>query len=163
MSTLATALDLVQGRKIVLYFSEGFDGRLLVGSIARQTSIEQTLADNDAMMSGAAWSIDVDRRYASGPVQRQLDGAVDLLRRSRFGPGRLFRSPRRRPAGSARPRPRGDRRHYPREGPDRVPPRCSRVPGLRSWNPPGPDPSSNSSRSRAAASRERDGSSGGLR
>lgn len=82
MSTLATALDLVQGRKIVLYFSEGFDGRLLVGSIARQASVEQTLADNDAMMSGAAWSIDVDRRYASGPVQRQLDGAVDLLRRS---------------------------------------------------------------------------------
>ena len=82
MGTLATALDLVEGRKIVLYFSEGFDGRLLVGSVARQTSLEQTLADNDAMTSGASWSIDVDRRYASGPIRRQLDGAVELLRRS---------------------------------------------------------------------------------
>src|SRR5262249_30741665 len=80
MATLATALDLVEGRKTILYFSEGFDGRLLVGSLARQTTIEQTLADNDAMTSGAAWSIDVDRRYASRPIRRQLDSAVDLLR-----------------------------------------------------------------------------------
>jgi VWFA-related protein len=82
MSSLATALDLVRGRKTVLYFSEGFDSRLLFGSIAHEKSLEQTLADNDAMTSGAAWSIDVDRRYANAPMQRQLSGLTEVLRRA---------------------------------------------------------------------------------
>lgn len=82
MSQLAAALDLVRGRKTVLYFSEGFDSRLLFGSIAHEKSPEQTSADNDAMMSGAAWSIDVDRRYANAPIERQLSGVTDVLRRS---------------------------------------------------------------------------------
>jgi VWFA-related protein len=82
MSQLAAALDLVRGRKTVLYFSEGFDSRLLFGSIAHEKSLEQTAADNDAMMSGAAWTIDVDRRYANAPMQRQLTGVTEVLRRS---------------------------------------------------------------------------------
>ncbi len=82
MSQLAAALDLVRGRKTVLYFSEGFDSRLLFGSIAHEKSLEQTSADNDAMMSGAAWSIDVDRRYANAPIGRQLSGVTEVLRRS---------------------------------------------------------------------------------
>jgi VWFA-related protein len=82
MSSLATALDLVRGRKTVLYFSEGFESRLLFGSIAHEKSLEQTSADNDAMISGAAWSIDVDRRYANAPMQRQLSGLTEVLRRA---------------------------------------------------------------------------------
>lgn len=82
MSQLASALDLVRGRKTVLYFSEGFDSRLLFGSIAHERSVEQTTADNDAMMSGAAWTIDVDRRYANAPMQRQLTDVTEVLRRS---------------------------------------------------------------------------------
>jgi len=82
MSQLAAALDLVRGRKTVLYFSEGFDSRLLFGSIAHEKSLEQTSADNDAMMSGAAWSIDVDRRYANAPIERQLSEVTEVLRRS---------------------------------------------------------------------------------
>jgi VWFA-related protein len=82
MSSLATALDLVRGRKTVLYFSEGFDSRLLFGSIAHEKSLEQTLADNDAMTSGSAWTIDVDRRYANAPMQRQLTGLTEVLRRA---------------------------------------------------------------------------------
>jgi VWFA-related protein len=82
MSSLATALDLVRGRKTVLYFSEGFESRLLFGSIAHEKSVEQTSADNDAMTSGAAWTIDVDRRYANAPMQRQLSGLTEVLRRA---------------------------------------------------------------------------------
>jgi VWFA-related protein len=82
MSSLGTALDLVRGRKTILYFSEGFDSRLLFGSIAREKSLEQTSADNDAMTSGAAWTIDVDRRYANAPMQRQLSGLTEVLRRA---------------------------------------------------------------------------------
>ena len=79
MSNLARALDLVRGRKTVLYFSEGFDSRLIFGSVAHEKSPEQTAADNDAMTSGAAWSIDVDRRYANAPMQRQLGRVRELF------------------------------------------------------------------------------------
>jgi VWFA-related protein len=82
MGSLATALDLVRGRKTVLYFSEGIDGRLVFGSLAHEKSVEQTAADNDAMMSGAAWTIDVDRRYANAPIERQLSETTELLRRA---------------------------------------------------------------------------------
>jgi hypothetical protein len=34
------------------------------------------------MTSGAAWSIDVDRRYANAPMQRQLSGLTEVLRRA---------------------------------------------------------------------------------
>ncbi|HEY6051152.1 MAG TPA: VWA domain-containing protein, partial [Thermoanaerobaculia bacterium] len=82
MSGLARALDLVDGRKTVLYFSEGFDSRLIFGSVAHEKSPEQTAADNDAILSGASWSIDFDRRYANTPMQKQLADTAELLRRS---------------------------------------------------------------------------------
>jgi VWFA-related protein len=82
MSNLARALDLVAGRKTVLYFSQGFDSRLIFGSVAHEKSPEQTAADNDAILSGAAWSIDFDRRYANTPMQKQLADTAELLRRS---------------------------------------------------------------------------------
>ncbi|HYK42083.1 MAG TPA: VWA domain-containing protein [Thermoanaerobaculia bacterium] len=82
MGNLARALDLVEGRKTVLYFSEGFDSRLIFGSVAHEKSPEQTAADNDAILSGAAWSIDFDRRYANSPMQKQLADTAELLRRS---------------------------------------------------------------------------------
>ena len=52
------------------------------GAIAHEKSTEQTAADNDAMLSGAAWSIDVDRRYANAPMRKQLADTAELLRRS---------------------------------------------------------------------------------
>jgi len=82
MSNLARALDLVTGRKTVLYFSQGFDSRLIFGSVAHEKSQEQTAADNDAILSGDAWSIDFDRRYANVPMQKQLVDTAELLRRS---------------------------------------------------------------------------------
>jgi VWFA-related protein len=82
MGNLARALDLVDGRKTVLYFSEGFDSRLIFGSVAHEKSPEQTAADNDAILSGAAWSIDFDRRYSNSPMQKQLADTAELLRRS---------------------------------------------------------------------------------
>ncbi|MDQ6894175.1 MAG: VWA domain-containing protein [Acidobacteriota bacterium] len=82
MSALARGLELIEGRKIVIYFSEGFDGRLLSGSIAHEKSLEQTAADNDAMLSGASWTLDVDRRYANSPLQRHLGDTVSMFQRS---------------------------------------------------------------------------------
>jgi VWFA-related protein len=82
MGNLARALDLVDGRKTVLYFSQGFDSRLIFGSVAHEKSTEQTASDNDAILSGDAWSIDFDRRYANTPMQKQLTDTTELLRRS---------------------------------------------------------------------------------
>lgn len=82
MGNLARALDLVDGRKTVLYFSEGFDNRLIFGSVAHERSAEQAAADSDALFSGAAWSIDYDRRYTNTPMTKQLSDTAELLRRS---------------------------------------------------------------------------------
>lgn len=82
MSSLAQALDAVEGRKTIVYFSEGFDGRLLFGSVARSRSLEAMRADNDAMFSGSFWTFDVDRRYPNSPLQRDLSDTVGLFRRS---------------------------------------------------------------------------------
>ena len=80
LSSLARALDLVAGRKIVVYFSEGFDARLLVGN--RHQSPEEAWGDNDAMALGQFWQIDVDKRYANSPLQKQLSETLALFRRS---------------------------------------------------------------------------------
>jgi VWFA-related protein len=80
MSALAAALDLVAGRKIVVFFSEGFDGRLLVGN--RNQAPEESMADNDAMALGQFWQIDVDKRYANAPLQKQLQETSSVFQRS---------------------------------------------------------------------------------
>lgn len=82
MGSLASALDAVSGRKTIVYFSEGFDGRLLFGSVARTKSSDAMRSDNDAMFSGQFWTFDVDRRYADGPLHRDLAETVGLFRRS---------------------------------------------------------------------------------
>lgn len=82
MGSLASALDAVEGRKTIVYFSEGFDGRLLFGNVARSKSVNDTQADNDAMYAGQFWTFDVDRRYADGPLHRNLSDTVSLFRRS---------------------------------------------------------------------------------
>jgi VWFA-related protein len=82
MGILAAALDAIEGRKTIVFFSEGYDGRLLVGELAQERSSEQTRAENDAIASGFAWTIDVDRRYANAPLQRQMSDTIDLLKRS---------------------------------------------------------------------------------
>jgi VWFA-related protein len=82
MSSLAAALDAIEGRKTIIYFSEGFDGRLLFGSVARARSLEEMRADNDAMYGGKFWTFDVDRRFADGPLQRDLAETIGLFQRS---------------------------------------------------------------------------------
>ncbi len=80
LSALAEAMDLVPGRKIVVYFSEGFDARLLVGNLHQDPA--ETSAENDAMTSGQFWQIDVDKRYSNTPLQRQLSETLAFFRRS---------------------------------------------------------------------------------
>ena len=82
MGSLASALNSVEGRKTIIFFSEGFEGRLLVGSIARERSHQETMTDNDAILDGRFWAVDLDRRATNTALQRQLDDTLRLLRRS---------------------------------------------------------------------------------
>lgn len=80
MGSLATALDMVDGRKIVVYFSEGFDNRLLTGEINKDPLKAEE--ENNEMFSGQSYAVDVDRRYANGPLQETLDQTLAFFRRS---------------------------------------------------------------------------------
>jgi VWFA-related protein len=80
MGALARALDAVDGRKTIIYFSEGFDARLLVGNMARKS--EDNEADNEAMLHGQFWQTDVDKRYANPALQGTLSATLAIFRRS---------------------------------------------------------------------------------
>ena len=77
---LGKALDAVQGRKIIMYFSEGFDAELLYGNMFRTN--EDNQADNDSMASGAMWTVDIDKRYNKTPLERRLTETMEIFRRS---------------------------------------------------------------------------------
>ncbi len=82
LSGLARALDTVQGRKTVLLFSEGFDSRLLSGSVAWPLNPEARAPENDAILEGKIWSVDLDRRLGDSPLHRHLADTLALFRRS---------------------------------------------------------------------------------
>ncbi len=82
MDSLALALDLVEGRKTIVFFSQGFDNRLLVGSLARGRSAQDTQAENDALFTGRFTELDSERRSANAPLQRRLDATLALFQRS---------------------------------------------------------------------------------
>ena len=82
IDSLALALDTVEGRKTIILFSQGFDGRLLVGNLARERSQLDTQRDNDAIFNGQFPMLDVEGRSANFPLLRHLDETLGLLRRS---------------------------------------------------------------------------------
>jgi VWFA-related protein len=82
VGALALALNSVEGRKTIIYFSEGFNGRLLFGSVARERSRQDAQAENDALLNGRFWEVDLDHRSANPPLQRHLEDTLSLLRRS---------------------------------------------------------------------------------
>src|SRR5215471_2931203 len=89
LGVIGRTLDSVRGRKHVLFFSEGFETRLLSGNAAEkpsgapfaaQQSTAQETADNAA--HGEIWRIDSDARYGSTSTRSVLDRALSECRRS---------------------------------------------------------------------------------
>jgi VWFA-related protein len=76
--SLAGALNSVQGRKLVILFSRGFDMSLLQGS--QDTRQMRANAENAA--NGETWKVDSESRYGSTGLQSRLDGILTLLRRN---------------------------------------------------------------------------------
>jgi VWFA-related protein len=67
LETLATALRSIEGRKQILYFSAGFDARVLVG----ETGSDQRLA-GDAVTSGRLWEVDSLAHFGDSRLRETL-------------------------------------------------------------------------------------------
>jgi VWFA-related protein len=72
---LSRALDTVEGRKDVIYLSEGFNGRYLVGT-------RETEEERQYLLHGEVWKVDADKRFGSAPLRNELNDVGDFFRRS---------------------------------------------------------------------------------
>src|SRR3954469_13187342 len=80
LSDLGRTLRVLPGRKQVIFFTEGFDPRLVRGRDARATADEQD--DVLQTMSGNVWRVDTDARYGSSMTMTLLDEMARSLRSS---------------------------------------------------------------------------------
>lgn len=81
LSQMARALAAVEGRKHVIYFSEGFDGQLLLG--------RQPLHDDPEMQRdqlhverGEIWRVDSDDTYGNAALLGHVDAMLEEFRRA---------------------------------------------------------------------------------
>lgn len=72
---LAQTLDAVEGRKDVIYLSEGFSGRYLVGE--RETDQERQW-----LIEGEQWKVDSDKRFGNTPLRSELAEMGRVFRRT---------------------------------------------------------------------------------
>ncbi len=76
--TLARTLNSVHGRKNVIFFSEGFDQKLLSGITGPEAGREM----GDYLVSGQYWRVESEDRYGRNEVRRNLDEMLDVFRRT---------------------------------------------------------------------------------
>jgi VWFA-related protein len=67
METLAKALDVVQGRKQVVFLSNGFDEAALVGAQGTQS-----LQESDSITRGRLWEVATETRFGDTEVRQSL-------------------------------------------------------------------------------------------
>ncbi len=72
---LAQTLDAVEGRKDVIYLSEGFSGRYLVGE-------NETAQERQWLIQGEQWKVDADKRFGSSSLRGELSDMGEIFRRS---------------------------------------------------------------------------------
>jgi VWFA-related protein len=75
---MARALDAVQGRKHILYLSEGFDSRELSGS----TSEGGGATEAEWVLHGQTWKVDSDIRFGNSGLQEKMKKDLELFNRS---------------------------------------------------------------------------------
>src|ERR1041384_2780468 len=80
LEQLATMLRSVQGRKQIVYLSEGFDARMIAGRDARDK--EEALLENDAIMAGSLAKVDSDARFGSSGEMSNLSRMEHAFRGS---------------------------------------------------------------------------------
>jgi len=75
LTTLASALDSVSGRKDIVYLSEGFESRLLTGT-------KDTEQEREWIFSGEYWKVDGEKRFGNTTLQDDIRQVGNLFRRS---------------------------------------------------------------------------------
>jgi VWFA-related protein len=78
ISALARMMDAVDGRKYVVYLSEGFDTSLLQGSQDQATQDAQS----EAAASGEIWNVDSDTRFGDTKSLNQIEKMLEEFRRA---------------------------------------------------------------------------------
>ncbi|MFL6196193.1 MAG: VWA domain-containing protein [Thermoanaerobaculia bacterium] len=79
LADMARSLNSVQGRKQVVFFSEGFDSRLLIG---RSPGDKETEEDNFNAAIGQTWMVDSDQRYGNTGLQGDINRMLEEFRRA---------------------------------------------------------------------------------
>jgi len=81
LGEVARQLDSIRGRKHVVFFSEGFEGSLLLGRlpdpddpVARQEQIDSEF--------GRLWAVDTDNIYGDATLQGQIEAMLEEFRRA---------------------------------------------------------------------------------
>jgi VWFA-related protein len=80
LTDLGRTMRVLPGRKQVIFFSEGFDPRLVRGRDARATVDEQD--DVAQTLSGNVWRVDSDARYGSSMTMTLIEDMARSLRGS---------------------------------------------------------------------------------
>src|SRR5947207_2386063 len=80
LSDMAKTLRAVPGRKQVIFFSEGFDPKLVQGRDPRDT--EGAFDEMQETMAGNYWRVDTDARYGSSTSMRILNDMARMFRGS---------------------------------------------------------------------------------
>ncbi len=81
MSGVAKILGTIEGRKHVIYFTEGFDGRLLLGRQPDTTDPEAE-ADYQNVQRGQYHLVDTDQTFGNTLLQKQVNGMLEEFRRA---------------------------------------------------------------------------------
>jgi len=76
LAEMARALNAVQGRKHILFFSEGFESRHLVGNSA------EAAEDSVNSIEGRIQYVDTDSRYGNTSLQKDLSRMLEEFRRA---------------------------------------------------------------------------------
>ncbi len=80
LGAVAKSLSSLKGRKQVIFFSEGFDSRLMLGRGVGQT--EDAIQEAQEIATGQTWMTDLDNRYGNTELQNDVNRMLELFRKS---------------------------------------------------------------------------------
>lgn len=80
LGSMAKTLNNVPGRKHVVFFSEGFDGKLLLGR--SDTTEDDARADETNAFRGRIWMSDNDQRYGNTELQGDVSRMLEEFKRA---------------------------------------------------------------------------------